>query len=176
MKEIYGLFARYLAILFLGSFNLSLFYFIFTPLTMYCLYFILSFFGDTIIFSNAILFNSYYLEFVDACIAGAAYYLLFILVFSIPKLSASRRIKMLLFCSLSFLIINLLRIFLMITLLGSSFFDKVHLFLWYFLSVGIVVFIWFTATKLFKIKSIPFYSDFLIIKKLKDSKTRKKNN
>ena len=58
-----------------------------------------------------------------------------------------------------FYVINVLRIFLMVLLLDSSWFDFTHKLFWYVGSILIVIWIWFSEVKLFKIKEIPFYSD-----------------
>jgi hypothetical protein len=61
----------------------------------------------------------------------------------------------------AFLIINILRIFILslFAISGSSLFDITHWFLWYLVSTVFVVGIWFAEVKFFKIREIPFYSD-----------------
>ncbi len=68
---------------------------------------------------------------------------------------------MLAFAFSAFLLVNLLRIFILSLMFinGSSFFDITHRLFWYFLSTVFVIVIWFTEVKLFKIKEIPFYTD-----------------
>jgi len=79
---------------------------------------------------------------------------------------------MILFSFLTFLIVNILRIFFLsiMAISGSNFFDLTHAIFWYGLSTLFVVVIWFTEVKIFRIKTIPFYSD---IKFLLRQKSRK---
>ncbi len=158
-NELIKIIFRYLLILIFGLGNLFIFYKIFTPLTIYPLKFILSLFSNTILVDNIILFNENAIEIISACVAGAAYYLIFTLVMSTYGLTIKKRIKIILFCFFSFLILNILRILLLIFLIGTVFFNAAHLFFWYFLSTIFVVLIWIISVKIFKIKSIPVYTD-----------------
>lgn len=144
--------------------NLYLFYLIFTPITIYPLYWFLSMFTEvslngTMLFLN----NSYYIEIIGACVAGSAYYLLFILNFSTPNIKLGKRIGMLLVTFFSFLIINLLRIILLsfMYLANSPWFETAHEIFWYLGSIVFVVGIWFLMVWKFGIKEIPFYSDII---------------
>ena len=148
--------------------NLALFYFIFTPLTIYGVYFLLGLFFPIVLSGEIILLNNnLFIYLIPACVAGAAYYLLFILNLSIPNIKISKRISLILFAFLAFFIINLLRIFVLSVLYfnGFPFFDLFHKFLWYFGSVIITAGIWFLEVYFFKIKDIPFYSDLRFIYK-----------
>jgi len=80
------------------------------------------------------------------------------------------RIKSILFILLTFLILNILRIVIFSALLvnGYRYFDFTHIFFWYFGSTILVMFIWFANVRIFKINSIPIYSDFKnILKEIK---------
>ena len=148
--------------------NLWIFYFIFIPLTLYPVYFLLSLFFDTSLLGNIIILNkNFAIELIRACIAGSAYYLLLVLNLSIPKIKVSKRIKMITFAFSSLLIINILRIVLLsfVAYSGYSFFDIAHELFWYFMSIIFVVGIWFAEVKIFKIKEIPFYSDLKFLYK-----------
>jgi exosortase/archaeosortase family protein len=98
---------------------------------------------------------------IDACIAGSAFYLLLILNLSTPKIKIKQRIFILLFDYFIFLVLNILRIFLLSILLinSSQIFYIVHLVFWYVISVILVLLIWIITVKLFKIKEAPFFSD-----------------
>jgi len=161
-KEVLDILVRYLILLAVAIQNLYLFYFIFTPLTIYPVYFLTKLFFQSLLSGNIITINSLSIQLIDACIAASAYYLLLILNLSTPKIRISRRIKMLFLAFISILILNVLRIFFLILLAlnNSSFFEIIHKTLWYFLSIILVVGIWFIQVKIFKIKQIPFYSDF----------------
>jgi len=181
-KKISGVFIRYLIMVLVAIPNLWIFYFIFTPLTVYPIYFLLSlFFGVSLSGTTIFVSNSFPIEIVKACVAGSAYYLLLILNLSIPNIKLAKRLKMILVSFIILLILNLLRIFLLSIMYvsRSSLFDVTHQVFWYLLNVLFIVGIWFLIVKKFKIKETPFYSDikfFLHIKKkAKKSKHPKKN-
>lgn len=173
-KIFYYLVLRYFILLALGAFNLSLFYFIFTPLTVYPVYSVLALIdsGAQIFDGNLIFTFGRYAEIIPACVAGAAYYLLTILNLSTP-MKIDKRLKSLGFLLGGFLLLNVARIFVFILLMinGFRYFDFTHLFTWYFGSTILVVAIWFVNVKLFRIKEIPIYSDVKII--LKEIKRKK---
>lgn len=160
-KEAYDIIIRYAIILLTALPNLWLFYFIFTPLTVYPVYFLLNLFYDTSLMGNILLIKSYPIEVIGACVAGSAYYLLLIFNLSVPKIKLQKRINMISLSFLSLLIINILRIFLLSLFLlsGSFWFDITHKLFWYLLSIVFVIGIWFAEVRLFKIKEIPLYSD-----------------
>ena len=93
-KEGIYLVVRYGLLLILGLFNLWIFYKIFTPLTVYPVYWILYALdsGTTLLAGNNIFFAGHYAELVSACIAGAAYYLLLILNLTTP-MKLEKRVK-----------------------------------------------------------------------------------
>ena len=166
-NEYLSIFIRYLILILVAIPGLYIFYFIFKPLTLYPSFFFLNIFYEanirntTIFVGDLLTGNVVPLEIINACIAGSAYYLLLILNLAVPKIKINKRIKMLVFAFISFLIISLIRIFVLSTMAvsGSSFFDVTHKVFWYAFSILFVVGIWFLEVKLFKIKEIPFYSD-----------------
>ena len=170
-RGLFGLdiFIRYIILIAVAFPGLWIFYTIFTPLTIYPVYFFLKiFFGASLISGNIILVNqSISIEIIKACVAGSAYYLLFVLNMSIPKIKPRRRFNMILFSFGIFLAINLLRIFILsiLAISGASFFDITHRLFWYFFSTLFVILIWFAEVKYFKIKEIPFYSDLKFLYK-----------
>ncbi|MEK6819697.1 MAG: pacearchaeosortase, partial [Nanoarchaeota archaeon] len=107
------------------------------------------------------------IEIIKACIAGSAYYLLLVLNLSTPNINFQKRTKMIFIAFSVLLIMNVLRIVFLsaIFLEGLPFFVLAHQFFWYFLSTVFVVAIWFSEVKLFKIKEMPFYSDFKFLHK-----------
>ncbi len=178
LHKAYLIFFRYLLIALLGLGNAFLFYFIFTPQTIYPTYFILNTLYSTELLERTILIHlsqTYQINIIDACIAGAAYYLLLILNLATP-LPVKKRIYSLLFSFTLLLIFNILRIIILSIMFVSNSlaFDFTHKFFWYVLSTIFVVVIWFLTVFLFKIKDIPVYTDinyiYRIIKK-KKSKT-----
>jgi len=162
MKRGYlDLIIRYLLLVIVAIPNLYIFYLIFTPLTIYPINFLLKIFFNATSNYNINLINNFSIEIINACIAGSAYYLLLILNLSIPKINIKKRLKMIGFAFLTLLILNISRIFLLvsITLYNPSLFDITHKLFWYAISIFFVVGIWFAEVKIFKIKQIPFYSD-----------------
>lgn len=174
-RKFYSIFLRYLILILIFIPDLWIFYFIFTPLTIYPVYFILKIFFDVSLSGNVILFSNFpfSLKIIGACVAGSAYYLLTILNLSIPGIKLNKRMKMLFLSFIAFLVINILRIVLLfqVYISSPSLFNTLHKITWYFVSVFLVVGIWFLEVKLFKIKEIPFYSDLKFISK----HIRKKN-
>jgi hypothetical protein len=179
MNKSISLVSRYLLIFLAGLGNLTLFYKVFYPLTFRISSFLFSLFGDTISFYNIqlILFNQTAIEIINACVAGSAYYLLFILLLSLPNINIFKRISMLIFAFGILLVLNVVRILFMGLIAGTSYFESVHMLLWYFVSVLFVVGIWFLTVTLFSIKEIPVYSDLkYLIEKTKHSKIQRKHN
>ena len=168
-KRFLDIFVRYFLLVIIALPGLWIFYFVFTPLTVYPIYFLLNLFFDVSLLAGNILLidREIPIEFIKACIAGSAYYLLTILNLATPGIKLKKRINMLLLAFAIFLVLNLLRIFLLsfLAISGSSYFDATHRLFWYSLSTIFVVAIWFAEVKLFKIKEIPFYSDIKFLYK-----------
>ena len=166
-KEYYflKLFFRYLILVILGLPFLWVFDKVFLPLTIYPVFWILSIFFSPSLIGNIILINQIPINILNACVAGSAYYLLLILNLSTPEIKITKRIYLIFFSFLSFLFVNILRIFFLTLLFisNSSLFNFMHEFFWYFLSIFFVIGIWFIGVKLFKIKAIPLYSDLKYI-------------
>ncbi|MDO8460220.1 MAG: pacearchaeosortase, partial [Nanoarchaeota archaeon] len=170
-RMLYTLVGRYLLLLILGAFNLFLFYTLFTPLTVYPVYWFLHSInaGTSLLEGNIIFFRGVYAELVVACIGGSAYYLLLILNLTTP-MKIEKRVKSIIFLCGAFLCLNILRILVFMSLLvsGSQYFDVTHQFTWYLGSTILVVGIWFVNVLLFDIKDVPVYTDALnIVKEIK---------
>jgi hypothetical protein len=80
-------------------------------------------------------------------------------------MNTRKRIYSLCFSIFFLLLINILRITLFSFLLINDYvyYDIFHKIFWYFLSIPIVLGIWFFSVYLFKIKNIPIYSDIKLI-------------
>jgi exosortase/archaeosortase family protein len=174
---------RYIILIIFGVSNAVIFYFLFTAVTIYPVYFLLKLFFSTSLNSNVISIQNIPIEIIGACVAGSAYYLLLILNLSTRGIKSGKRILVLLFSFSCLLIVNILRIFLLSLLLisGTSFFDIAHKLFWYAGSVLFVVLIWFLSVKLFRIKEIPFYSDLMYLlhnsrKKIKKNRRRSRKH
>ncbi|MCK5043514.1 pacearchaeosortase [Candidatus Pacearchaeota archaeon] len=166
-KQFLDISLRYAILILLALPGFAIFYFVFAPLTIYPIYFLLGLFFDVSLMGDIIFINEIPIELIGACIAGSAYYLLSILNLSTPKIKLQKRIKILLLSFGVFLILNILRIFFLslVFMSGSALFDITHKLFWYIGSILFVVGIWFAEVKLFKIKEIPFYSDIKFLYK-----------
>ncbi len=167
---------RYLILILIALPGLFIFYFIFTPLTVYPVYFLLDLFFDAVLLSKTnILVNNLPIELISACIAGAAYYLLLVLNLSTSKIKLKTRINAIIFSFIAFLILNILRIFVLslLAVTGFAYFNVTHTVFWYGFSTIIVVAIWFAEVKIYKIKEIPFYSDIKFLYKKSLMKKKK---
>jgi len=160
-SRLIDLFSRYLIVLASSFKGLFIFYWIFAPLTVYLSYFLFSLFLEVQLTGNIISLNRFDVILTDSCIAGAAYFLLFLLNLSVPKVSFQKRILMFCFAFFSFLLFNVLRILVLAVIFKYNFqlFNFLHLLLWFGVSIFLVLFIWFLEVKIFKIREIPFYSD-----------------
>ena len=169
-----GMVVRYVLMILTAVPNLWIFYFIFTPLTVYPSYYLAKlFFSGVSLMGTTIFIGRTPIQLIEACIAGAAYYLLFILNLSVPGINAKKRIRMILLSFVSLLALNLIRIavLMFIFVSGYSFFDLAHAIFWYALSTLFVIGIWFAEVKIFSIKNIPVYSDIKFL--LKKTRPRK---
>lgn len=164
-NQVLKIFLRYFLILISSINGLFVFYFLFTPLTTILSFTLFSIFFNTVITGTLIEFDGILIEIVPACVAGSAYFLLFALNLSVPEIKIKKRIAMVLASFSAFLLFNVLRIFILGILINYNldFFDVVHKLFWIFISTIFIIIIWFSEVKLFKIKSIPFYSDLRFI-------------
>jgi len=170
MNKTLNIFLRYIIIILAGLGNLYIFYKIFTPLTLRAVSFLLS--SPTI--QNLIIFNSRTIELIPACIAGSAYYLLLILNLTTPNIKLRQRIKILAISFIALFILNTLRIVILAILANSIYFASLHMIFWYGVSTIFVVGIWICLVKIYKIKSIPVYTDFEYLYRLiTKNKTKK---
>ena len=174
-KEVVGLFLRYIFLVLIVLPGLDIFYAIFLPLTKYPAFYFLQLFFSSNMVGNSIFIGSKVISIIDACVAGSAYYFLLILNLATPKIKALKRVKMILFAFISFLIVNIIRIVFLsfIYINNSPSFEVLHKTFWYLGGTLLVVFIWFLEVKIFRIEGIPFYSD---LKKLYRSSRPKKNS
>jgi hypothetical protein len=160
LKDSFGMFLRYIILILVALPSLYLFYLIFTPLTLYPSYWILSIFHDVALWDSSFIIGNSLIQIIPACIAGSAYYLLLILNLTTP-MKPSLRVKSLAFLLLSLLFFNILRlvVFTSLFVAGFSYFDLAHKAVWYFGSTLFVVILWFLNVYLFKLREIPAYSD-----------------
>jgi len=179
-KKVTGIFIRYFAILILGLGNLYIFYKILTPITIYTLKIILSIFSNPILKDNIIQLGCTRVEIVPACIAGAAFYLLLILLLTTSDIKPIVRAKAGLTAIIIFFVLNITRILILTLIENKSYFEAIHWIFWHLISTIFVVATWIVVIKIYKIKSVPIYSDLKYMKSLihpaKKTKRKKKNN
>jgi exosortase/archaeosortase family protein len=179
-ERLANLFARYIAVLILGAGNLYILYKILTPLTIKTTSRVLSIFSPVIVVDNLIRFKGVFIEIIPACIAGAAFFLLLFLILSTAEIKPGKRAIVIIISMISLFVLNIIRIIILVALMKTSYFGIVHWTFWHIISTLFVVGIWFTMVKIYKIKAIPVYSDFLYVQSLikkprKKSKRSKKN-
>lgn len=176
MDKTKDLILRYAIIIILGLGNLYIFYEVLTPLTTELSSFFIGLFSQSPVqvYSNLILMTDKIIEIVPACVAGSAYYLLLTLNLSTPNIRFKKRMKIILLTLITLFILNILRIVVLSFLANTSYFEIVHYIFWYSISIIFVVLIWFSAVKIFKIKSIPVFHDIKFL--LEKSKLLKENS
>jgi len=160
-KELINFSLRYIILLGLALSSLGFIYAIFTPLTVYPVFFILKLlYGAVLLENNLILFKGQLAQIIPSCVAGAAYFLLLALNLVTP-MTPSKRVKSILILFLIFLGLNILRILIFAALLvaGFQYFDIAHQATWYLGSSLLVILIWFAHVKILNIKAVPVYSD-----------------
>ena len=175
-KKILGLFARYLSILLIGIGNLYIIYKILTPLTIHVLNAILSIFTNTVLLNNMIKLNEVIIEIVPACVAGSAFYLLFLLVMSTADIKPKIRIRAFMISFAMLFALNTLRILILIPMANAAYFETVHWIFWHLVSTIFVIGVWLGTVKIYKIKKIPVYSDIrymISLMKLEKKKSKK---
>ncbi len=165
-KYLLGLSARYILLLGIALFQSTIISRVITPLTLYPLLWILQLFTSAHLLPLTATIETPTLLFslIPACIGGSAYYLLTILNLTTP-MSFKQRLKSLLFLIGSFLVLNMIRILLFVMLFSEAvpFTSTLHMMTWYFVSIILVVGLWFYNVSLFKIISLPIISDFSIL-------------
>lgn len=162
MDKIASIILRYSILIILGLGNLWAIYQLFTfPTINFSFLSLKLFYPDAILNLNAITYSSKTLVLISSCVAGAAYFLLLLLNIGTP-MHFKKRINSLLFLIISFFLINNIRIVFFGILFASNYthIESLHSLTWHFLSVFLVIILWFINIYLFKIKEIPFYSDF----------------
>lgn len=151
---------------------ISVFNFVLAPITIYCSYFILWFFGATLAF-NQISLGEYSFEFIDACIAPAAFYLLWVLVLLVKDIKFKTRVKMI---GLGFSLMMAMNVLRVVTLVlvanyfSFNLFEAIHLVWWKFMSGIYLALVWIFLVWYFKVKSIPAYDDYKELMRLRNKR------
>ncbi len=168
------MFFRYFLLLLAGIGNLYIFYKILTPMTIVAVETILSFFTRVTVADNLMFVGGIFIEIVPACVAGAAFYLLFFLIFSTAEVKPKKRFFALITAIAMLFSLNIIRIVFLALIVDNVYFSLVHWVLWHIASTILVVAVWFLIVKMYKIKSIPIYSDLKYLNSLKKSRKKSK--
>jgi len=177
-KNILHIFTRYIIVLVLGLGNLYIYYKLLTPITVGTVNLFLSISRETLVIGNMIHFtNLTAIEIIPACVAGSAFYLLTILIFTSPGIKPCKRLKILVYSFLTLFILNVLRMVLLANITSLNSFDAIHWILWNFVSVIMVVGIWVIMAFRYNVRTVPVYTDLkylvYLIKTGKKAKRRK---
>ena len=177
MKYEYKLIFRVLIAL---IFRPQIFYLLFTFPTIIFSFILLKVIGYNVILNgSSVIVNNIPLEFVDACIASSAYYLLLFLILLTKDIKVLNMIKMFLLGSLIIFLGNILRIIILIIILvekGYDWFNMIHLTLWYGVASVFVFLVWIYLIRRYEIKNIPIYSDVIYLaSKIKKQKKKRKH-
>ena len=165
-KTILSITIRYLSVLILGLGNFYILREILTPLTIHTTNTILSIFTSTLLIKDTIHTTFLAIQISPSCVATSAFYLLIALILLTPSIKPRTRANAIITAVATLFILNITRILILVPLATTSYFDMTHWIFWHLISTIFVVAIWFTITKLYKIKSIPIYSDFKYLKSL----------
>ncbi len=161
-KQILDILTRYALVILLSLNSLYVFYFVFKPLTFFPSALILSLiYSAEIIGLEKIIIGNHEIAFVNACVAGSAYYLLALLNLSSSGISWINRFKIFFINSVFLLSVNIIRIIILaVFLVNSSYlFSTLHYLFWHFVSIALVAGMWIYTLKFYKIKSIPIFTD-----------------
>jgi len=173
-KKLYSLILRYLIIFLVGLSNLWVFYKLFTSPTIFLVSKALGLFESVHVLQDILIYGESIIQIIPACVAGSAYYLLFILCLAIPNLRLVKRVLILIFSFGLLFLINVFRIVFLVLIRGSFYFETIHLLFWYILSTIFVVLIWILCVRIFSIKEIPIYSDIRFL--VNNINSRSKNS
>ncbi len=173
MKDTLDLIIR-LTLAVLAAVFIKVYYIIFSPLTIYSTLILLKIFNFSPTLTNNIISVGHYnLTFVPACVAASAYLLLTLLILLTKDIKPLTRIYMFLIGSFLILAVNLIRIMILAYILinyNKDLFNAVHYFFWFGIATVLVVIIWLILIKIFKITSIPVYTDVrYLLKKTKNT-------
>lgn len=164
MKYIKGLIFRVFIAILLLVIPVNVFYFLFSKITLFGSLPLFYFLGYSIeVRSYTLFLDGHVLDFIPACVATSAYYLLTLLVLLTKDVKLKTRAYLFLSGSFLILLMNIIRIDILLYVLlnmGENWFEKAHIFFWQFLSSIYVAAVWIFLTYKFKVKSIPVYSDF----------------
>jgi len=164
MKYVKDILIRILLAVLLLAIPVNVFYLLFSKATLFgslTVFYLLEY--PIKIDGNILSLGGRSLEFIPACVATSAYYLLALLVLLTKDIRLKDRIYIFISGSILILLMNIIRIDILIYLLigfGKNWFENFHIIFWHFVSSIYVAAVWIFLTYKFRIKSVPIYSDF----------------
>ena len=175
LRKTVCLFGRYLIILIfaLGNFYL-LGKLLFMP-TIRVMSAVLSIFGIT---SQGayIYFGGRTAQVADACLILSAFFLLLLLTLSTASIKPVKRVIIISTTFTALFLLNIARMTILVFLINKPYFDFLHFLLQDILSIPAVLGIWLTAIKIFKIKTVPIYSDIKHLQSLTKHRSHRRAN
>jgi len=105
--------------------------------------------------------------FVPACTAASAYLLLAFLILLTKDIKPIDRLQMFVYGGLALLAFNIIRIEVLLWFFfrQNAMFETVHLFIWKFMATAFVALLWVALAKIYRVKSVPVYSDIAYLVK-----------
>jgi len=166
-KEVAGLFIRLLITIIILLIPINLFQELLQEITLKATIFLLEIsnlspiVGKYAVKNSIEIFGTTTINIVKYCVTSSAYYLLLILAIITKNIPIIKRVFMFLIGSLLIFIVNMARIIGLIIILLKSpeSFYIAHTILFIIISTVYVLIIWIALSIMFKIKTIPIYSD-----------------
>ena len=163
--ELSRIVSRYILITLVSIFGFSIFERLLTSPTIHALVGLLKIFYNEIILEGAYIYvNGQGFEITTTCVMGIIYWLLFILVFATAGLKVEKRFCVLAFAWLSVFIFNIMRMLFLVSIAQKPYFNGVHWLFENVIAIILVILVWTATIRLFKIKTVPFYSDLKVLK------------
>lgn len=164
MRPVTDLAIRVFAAIALLVIPVNVFYFLFSKATLWGSLLFLHVLGYTFQVDGYTLFvNDMSLEFVPACVATSAYYLLALLVLLTKDVRLKVRFYLFFLGAFLIFLANSARVDILLYILvrfGENWFDRIHIFFWHFVSSVYVAVVWIFLVYKLKVKAVPVYSDF----------------
>ena len=167
-KEILSLITRFSIIIIILLIPINLFQELFQSITLKIIVFFLELseaspiIGKYSVQNSIEIFGTTYIDIVKYCVTSSAYYLLTILTVITKGIPLIKRILMFLIGSFLIFLMNIIRIMILIVILlkqSLEVFELAHTTFFMILSVLYVIIIWILLSSIFKVKTIPVYSD-----------------
>ena len=111
---------------------------------------------------NIILFQGFQSRIVEACVAGFAFYLIWVLMLLTKDVRLRDRVGIFVLGMVLMFSMNVIRILILIGIyinLGVDAFNSVHFLFWQVFSGVYVAIVWISLVSMFKLKGVPAWED-----------------